>query len=646
MSQEDIPNIVVLVGGTVDPVNANPDSRSNSQAKPGAKHTAPPRIRYPTPVFQDIDAKDENWYWMTNKGFKQALQALRDKYNNLHVFTAHGWTGDNSVQARKGAGAYLANRLCGAMGEPAYYENKGKVHFHFIGHSHGGNVINELTRQAAKVWPAQWKIRSITYLSTPFFTQLHQVDSKVFHDDCTIINVTCKYDITQQVIADFSLHPMTGLLKAVGADELGHLLTDMVKDLGPSKDVAQSFFTSINPSILKEGSRWNELHTWKNLTDGLDWEDLKKLPAALKEDLKQLDIRVAFKKEEGIRFYSLVHTALSRLLDFFTKLRAAIHQLNQGITYEVHKSVHPSKKQTRQVLSSALAARFLRHLDLLEPGLVKTRAAFAKRLKEQRFPILCVAEDLYVTEFLKPLNDFLQVNPKTLSGPVLELVIQLLVEQVDVFDNTGTTPAPQLLGKMNSKKHHFPIVHVDVSTKDGYSKQKRDLAFDKFVARLKGIEKRLAGKKLGMANSKMDLVDLLLTLVAQMEPVRATVTHPKYTGYMHAAQAALGGIIAWKLTHAGTLIQAGLTRGKSLDLELQLIRLASIVDTYFSLLKGRSAGQLQPVGTQKPPVQGAANPELGSVPYFAMTAHSTSREDLYPEVKQALEKNLTTRRRR
>jgi len=218
MPKENVINIVVLVSGTVDPVNMDPVLRSVSYPAPSL---VPLEDK---PTSESKKAKDRNWYWEENWQFRNELRMLRKQYTNLHVFEAHGWTGDNSVQARTISGAYLANRLCGAMNEPAYYSGhlQKKVHFHFIGHSHGGNVINELTRQAAKVWPKQWKIRTITYLSTPFFSKLHQVDTTAFDDDCKVINAFCKYDITQRVIADFSMHPMTGLIKAAGSEEIGY----------------------------------------------------------------------------------------------------------------------------------------------------------------------------------------------------------------------------------------------------------------------------------------------------------------------------------------------------------------------------------------------------------------------------------------
>jgi len=654
---QDIPNIVVLVGGTVDPGNMDAVARS---------------LSYPKPSFQSLEEAlknkdDKNWYWLGNDHFVLTLDSLRKKYNNLHVFTAHGWTGDNSVQARMGAGAYLANRLCGAQGEPPYYEAHlhKPVHFHFIGHSHGGNVINELTRQAAKVWPKQWKIRSITYLSTPFFTKLHQVDTAAFHDDCQVINVFCRYDITQRVIADFSLHPMTGLMNAVGVDEIGCIARCLAADLGSTRKLFMELVNSLDVSFLKEGTRWGELKTVKSFTDGVSLDDFQKLPRSISEDIKKVDVRVAhYGKAEATRFYTHVLAQLSRLYELFTKLRAAVTLLKEGLTYDVHKSVDPSKKKTRTVLSGPLAAQFIRELNLLEGGLRKTQAAFTARLSKGRFPLTCIADDLYVTEFLKPLITFLEVNPQTLQGPLWDLLVRTLAEQIDVYDNTRASPEFQLTRKVNSQKKAFPLVQVDVTQQDDYSKATgQQGVFNQFINRLAGIEAQLEGKAL--SGAKRPLLDLLFTLLAHMEPVRVLITDPDNAKYVSWFEFALTRLMLWKKKW-----------GLGIDFELQLLRLSGTAQNYGAILKSRNFGQLQ-VPEKKPalrvrvpsqpeapldcacgkhaskalPATQAAKPHeeerppAGSIPYLAMVAHSTSRMSLYPEVKTALERQFTTKRR-
>ncbi|WP_224372559.1 hypothetical protein [Hyalangium versicolor] len=630
MSQ-DIPNIVVLVGGTVDPGNLDSAKRS---------------LSYPKPGFQSLEEAlknkaDSNWYWLGNDHFVLTLETLRKRYTNLHVFTAHGWTGDNSVQARIGAGTYLANRLCGAQGELPYYQAhlKKEVHFHFIGHSHGGNVINELTRQAAKVWPKQWKIRSVTYLSTPFFTQLHQVDTKVFHDDCQIINAFCRYDITQRIIADFSLHPMTDMMKAVGVDEIGTLCTKLGTDMASTQGLFKAFIESLNISFLKEGTQWSELKTVKNFLDGINWKDFEDLPKSISDDLKKVDIQgVHFGKTEATKLYSHLLLLLSRVHDIFTKLRGAVTVLRDGITYDVHKSVDPSGKKTRKVLSGALAAQFIRELDLIEGGLKKTKVAFENRLRQGKFPLMCLADDIYVTEFVKPLITFLEVNPQTLQGPLWNLVANTLSEQIDVFDNTRATPAHQLVGKGNSQKKSFPVVQVEVTSEDAFIKaaQEQQQTFNKFINRLAGIEVQLEGKKL--SSSQKTLLDLVFTLVAHMEPARVLFANPDNANYVTWFQAALVSLMLWKRRW-----------GLKTDFEEQVLRLSVVLKHYATIIRERNFGRLE-MPVKKPATASTAKaaeepPVPGSIPYLATVAHSTSRVKLHATVQAPLERQFTTKKR-
>ncbi|WP_397363474.1 hypothetical protein [Olleya sp. R77988] len=120
------------------------------------------------------------------------------------------WSGDNNNKDRTtGANRllYLIYRLY-----PNWKDEY--VYFHFIGHSHGGNVINEYTNVIANdsSFPEKWKVKSITYLSTPFFKKQHQLKHKHLHPDCKLINVHNEYGITQRFVADFSLKNLEILL--------------------------------------------------------------------------------------------------------------------------------------------------------------------------------------------------------------------------------------------------------------------------------------------------------------------------------------------------------------------------------------------------------------------------------------------------
>lgn len=171
-----IVDVVMFVAGTTDPINTK-----------GLKHEAN------TKYWQ---AATDN-YW--NK-----IKELKPQYLDLHIEGGFfSWSGDNDTAERIKA----ADRLLDLFVRLYPGFKKREVHLHLIGHSHGGNVINEFTNLIStdKRFPEPWKIKSITYLSTPFFKKKHQLNHAKIHSNCKIINVHNEYDITQQFVADFSL---------------------------------------------------------------------------------------------------------------------------------------------------------------------------------------------------------------------------------------------------------------------------------------------------------------------------------------------------------------------------------------------------------------------------------------------------------
>lgn len=571
----DVINIVVMVGGTVDPINSDPKIRSASYRNPKVPAPPDPKVN-----------NDPDWYWGDNGPLLEELEKLHKKYRNLHIFKSHGWTGDNSPINRRIAGAYLADRLSGGNGEEAWYSGfrQSEVSFHLIGHSHGGNVINEFTRRAAtsKAWPKQWKIRSITYLSTPFFTRLHPVDTGAFHKDCRILNVYCKYDLTQRVIADFSLHALTDVLRQVRASELMERISQVKFDTG----LLQSAMLSVDVQLTRK-------------------------------KIYQIDPKVLMDAEEGRKLYDGVLATLSQIHAVFDKAREIIDRFNQGIDYPVPKELDAKLTKHRQVMSDALASKFRLRLNEIERGLRKTEKAFLARRKSGKFPHHGFFDDLYVIEFLTPLARFLSVERSSLKGPLWDLVYELLKEQIHEFDNTKTSPEEQLRGTSFAAR----IVDLPITEKDEFFGKGKDAAFDKFISRLEGIEALYTE-----IPTQHVLMDLLFTLIAQMEPLRSTVASwatavDWYEGMLRSQ--------AWVKSKLGTQTAQ----------DKLVLRFVQMLESYALIFKDRDCGPMQ-VDDPKRKAEGAL--PLGSIPYFAMEAHSTSRKELYPKVKTALEGQFDT----
>ncbi len=166
----------MFVAGTTDPINTA-----------GLKHQA------------NTD------YWRSSKtNFWNKIKDLKPQYLDLHIEgDFFSWSGDNDTKERNLA----ADRLLDLFLRVYKFWKNQEVHIHLIGHSHGGNVINQFTELIAtdSKYPKPWKVKSITYLSTPFFKKKHQLNHSKLHKECKIINVHNEYDLTQQLIADFSL---------------------------------------------------------------------------------------------------------------------------------------------------------------------------------------------------------------------------------------------------------------------------------------------------------------------------------------------------------------------------------------------------------------------------------------------------------
>lgn len=210
-----IADIVMFVAGTTDPVNTA-----------GLKHQAN------TEYWRGIDAKTHKATAESVNNFWNKIKEIKFQYLNLHIEgDFFSWSGDNDTKERNIA----AERLMDVMLRTYRNWRHQEVHLHLIGHSHGGNVINQFTelitskemiaksevlkKNKFTEFPKLWKIKSITYLSTPFFQKKHQLNHTKLHSACKIINVHNEYDLTQQLIADFSLVNMEGLLKSFQMDK-------------------------------------------------------------------------------------------------------------------------------------------------------------------------------------------------------------------------------------------------------------------------------------------------------------------------------------------------------------------------------------------------------------------------------------------
>lgn len=604
-------NLLILIGGTTQPVNMGTNHGSdNDSSGDGSQGHSDGGVVSGTDYWgmsledlAKLGLEDVDWYWQKDAAFRAKLASMEKEYISFKIFAAHGWSGDNSIDNRKVAGAYLANRLCGAEGEKPFYpawRNK-RVDIHILGHSHGGNVVNEFTRQTAKLekaWPARWRIRSVTYLSTPFFRNLHPVDTATFDPECRIINVCDDYDLTQRVIADFSMLPLRNVLQHARADEL--LATVAGMKLAP--DVIVEALSSARPDV---NFGWT-------IGVEIDWK---------------------MDPQKGAKLYDHLLELLRGLDATFTAANRVIDNLTTPLKYPIAPGLNGKIKTERPILSPQSASQCKALLRRAQEAVNPFRARIEARRNSGVYPLQGFFDDLIaqdsLTVLITRLVELIDIDTTTLSGPILDLITSVALDQVDQFDDTVRTPAAQLAGTAFEQK----VTHVDVTGADRYASIEElkpyRAHFPAFISRLEQLEAAYA-----QHGNRRDITDLLLNLLAQLKPIREMVETLKnyeviidYGGGFLSGMAQIDAALEW-------------IREKSPVLEL-LARLGEALEHWYTVLSTRDAGAMEvplSVAASDDPTE----PPIGSVAWFALVSHSVSRRQLHAPVEAALRAQITS----
>ncbi len=613
-------DVIIIVAGTVDPVNSKGALANSYDGKP-YKKTRRPAAPPPPPSAYDKAAhdvrkpeesqQDSNYYWAGNAKFVGRLLGFQSSHDHVMVFRDHSWSGDNCVKNRQLAGQIFIDWLCGhgmMSALPAYKTRK--VSFHFIGHSHGGNVINEMSLRIAKVgaWPSDWKVKSVVYLSTPFFQTIHKPTTAKWHGAARICNVFCKYDLTQTAIADFSLRQLTRVTNVVSDPEskLGTYIDKIVK------------FDFKSLAVLVKGLRpgWK----WDWLNTGVTWH---------------LDATQARNMYE-------------KVIDLIKNIKLALEEVKKIVTYlsyEVDTPVSETFKgrgfvEGRHVIAPEMAARINQELDLVIAGTGPAERALRARVASGFYPGAGFYDDIHTESLLLPIISLLAVDPGSLEGKVPNLIFAAFKPLIEVFDDTLHTC---------DHLYSIPIVPVEVSNSDKYFR-KRDPQFDKFKSALIQAEVKYMG-----SGAKYDFLHMLFVLAAQLEAAHGPLKIAKYA--VEALNALLyvnDPIAMWR---GKTSFYA---RTKDL---IQLVRnWWTVLDSRYcggiewTRTKDEHARDLQELADEaaaqaavdkldkrkrKPLTADERKAELesidrapayGSVPYLATVSHSVSRKELYPPV--------------
>jgi len=526
-----------------------------------------------------------NFYWDTGDFFKQ-LEKYKTQYPRCHFFKYHGWTGDNAVLNRQVAGAYLADRWCGSNCEKPYYPafKDRTVYFHLIGHSHGGNVINEITRRMAKnsEWSEKWKVKTIVYLSTPFCQELHQVNTAKFHENCKVVNVFNKYDLTQRMIANFSLKPFPEL-KTILDEKTEELINHIKK-----------FDVSVLRALREEPSKFDilvkaTLHilSFKLVPVELDW--FMKAPA-------------------GKKLYTECGKLFSHIVRLLDEVQRIVKLLNTEVELKLAKGLKGKVPSQRQIISDALRDRLLGELSAIQKGLAQTIEAFGKRMAQDKYPMLGFFDD--INDFITPIVDLLSINSENLTGKLSDLIHDVLFEQIDRYDNTTNSPDQKLIKKYQS-------ISVDVTDKDPYS-GKRDQQFESFITQIEKIEARYAQNR-----AKQDLLDMVFTLIAQLDFIHNNLQSLSKLRNDLEKKVSLWDWIDWCIGKENT------------HFENTVNKLIGVLKSYLTIFQKRNFGGIVVEFDQN-------DPKMGDLNYLMRISHSISRLELYEEVAKVLEEQIGT----
>ena len=276
---------------------------------------------------------------------------------------------------------------------------KEEVHLHLIGHSHGGNVINQFTELIASKemiakstilkprkiteFPKLWKVKSITYLSTPFFQKKHQLNHSKLHQQCKIINVYNEYDLTQQLIADFSLVNLEGLLKSFQMDKFKKGI-DALKSV--NSDIV---FTYLKGVGLTDSHKKRAIPAWKEMAKA--FLGINQITSEFIKYINSLKIENSNLQKEKEEFLNLLNKLLRWTYDVYNNYNIGIKNGFDKITWAKNLNLTQGLKVLNilfEIKSSPKDSYILKLLAGVfgeNKGLtdaIDERTEFTKKLKE------------------------------------------------------------------------------------------------------------------------------------------------------------------------------------------------------------------------------------------------------------------------
>ncbi|HVZ37322.1 MAG TPA: hypothetical protein VG963_33100, partial [Polyangiaceae bacterium] len=411
------------------------------------------------------------------------------------------------------------------------------------------------------------------------------------HPDCGVFNVFNAFDLTQRVVADFSLYQLNGALRLVGVKGILDKLHELHFDPAWFEALKKTELVDQDPSWF-----------------GLD-------PALL------------MPATEARALYAGTLELLTKLEQLLAVMVDVVDKLERGVTFPLARQLADKVCAGRQVLSAPLAARFRLQLEQLRTGIDPTLRAFQARLARGVFPLMGLIDDVRLNAFLRPLVQFVDIDAQSLEGPLWRLVHDLLIEQIEEFDDTVTSPEQQLAASPFGSN----VLQFDVTQKDRYGDHEarpHSFNYPGFVAHLEAQERSYAVQR-----DYRSLMEIVFTLLAQVGSVRELVV--KYEPQI----AQLQTYIPWRERLLSWIDQP------AVRLFIDLVsRLLNALVTYTEIVRTRNADLVVPIETLPP--EKPDDPPYGDLNYLMRVSHSISRRWLDDHLRDALERSMLPAKRR
>ncbi|KPA12315.1 hypothetical protein MHK_007471 [Candidatus Magnetomorum sp. HK-1] len=426
--EKDYLHVLVLVPGTTAPVNdlflflLGDENESSHSSRSGFSY-------WDECFIEDI--------------FRLKKKIVNNNKDNVHfnfeLYTDFSWTGDNSHVERVMGGKRLAREL---NRKYSSLWSSNEVFFHLIGHSHGGNVINAFTNEISKgsIFFEKWYVKTIVYLSTPFFKKIEQPDASKLHKSVLIFNIKNKFDLTQRFIADFSIIPSF------------KQATKNINDL---------------------------LSTIKNIKNKFEpfMHSLKKYVQSLKETF-DIFIISPYTKEAEKLFQDTYNRFSSNGNELKGNLKSLVQSVNTLINsiIEYINGVDDMPSNVKQETKSALK-RIKEMIDILSENAKFVINEVTNLELRNAYGEICDFTD----QLLQILASFAE------HDWIIRVIVLFSINMLDYFDNTVQT---------NDHYEQFELINIsldEVQNEDKYIDYKNMRDFDILINKIEENEKILEG---------------------------------------------------------------------------------------------------------------------------------------------------------